>query len=494
MARLRLGRGSMDLTSDKDEGKSKLPSLPEPPPLSPTTSSTTNKSSGGKSRWSPILPFFGVMLRGHDAPFSTPRDQAPAYHPSVGYARDVFVAITMNWVVDVVGFTYLFHSYLVTLRPWYLPWMLALGLGLTFSTAFATFAMSLIRKPIRSPSFDVRSAVIAILLALVSLSGFVSVAVFADSIGGASGVVQGLSLAALLAGAGVWLFNTFGFSDGFLIFTRAFVMFTVGYLVAGPLHETMFHKEIMAEYKAQALAEITAEMKDKEPVREAAWASEFETCMRRKSLPPDLKCEQPRVDREKAELLVQAIDYVKEEELLGVNSKSSKSTRDYLLTAAKDLDATQVVVLIGPGGTGQAGMGPRYQRAVRLEPKANRDLDRTRDTERSCLENASLCEEEAQKAPEVVNLDKREEELREKAERIREGEEEPGAIERALALEAIINGEGQSEDAEERSALLNSRLVAAWFLAMVMPLIVLVMKVTAGDKLEPYLRKRWTGR
>jgi hypothetical protein len=29
---------------------------------------------------------------------------------------------------------------------------------------------------------------------------------------------------------------------------------------------------------------------------------------------------------------------------------------------------------------------------------------------------------------------------------------------------------------------------------MVMPLLVLVMKVSAGDKLEPYLRRRWLGR
>ena len=481
----------MDLGPEKEEPKTKsrLPTLPDPPPLSPTTPSRQTNTK--TSRWTPILPFFGVMLRGLDAPLSTPREQAPQYHPSVGYARDVFVAITMNWVVDVVGFTYLFHSYLVTLRPWWFPWTIALALGLTFSTAFATFALSLIRKPIRSPAFDLRATTIGLSLALLSLAGFVVATVFTDSFEGMLGVIRGLSLAALLAGAGTWLFNTFGFSDGFLVFTRAVVMFSVGYLVAGPLHETMFHKEIMDEYKAQALVEITAEQEEKKPLRDAAWSTAFDKCMRSHGLPADLLCEEPKVDREKAELLVQAIDFVKEQELLGV---TSKSTREYLLQTAQELKANQVVVLIGTGLTGQAGRGPRYQRATKLEPGANRALDRARETEQSCLDYAGSCEDEAVNSPAVVNYDRRMEELREKAQRIREGEEEPGALDRAQALEAIIAGEGSTDDADERAALLNSRLVAAWFLAMVMPLIVLVMKVTAGDKLEPYLRKRWGGR
>ncbi|MEM6928060.1 MAG: hypothetical protein AAF602_14100 [Myxococcota bacterium] len=490
----------MDLSSDEESkkakakpngtGKGKLPSLPEPPPLSPTTTQT-RAASGRTSRWTPILPFFGVMFRGLDAPLSTPRELAPAYHPSVGYARDVFVAITMNWVVDVVGFTYLVHSYLVTLRPWWFPWILAVALGFTFSTAFATFALSLIRKPIRSPVFEVRATLVAVVFALVSLAGFVTTAVFAESLEGGVGVVQALSLASLLAGAGVWLFNTFGFSDGFLIFTRAVVMFSVGYLVAGPLHETMFHKEIMEEYKAQALSAIAEEQDEKKPEREAAFAESFETCMRRAGLPADLLCEEPKLDRRRAELEVQTIDFVKEEELLG---RSSDKTREYLLETAQELGANSVVVLIGSGTTGQAGMGARYQRAANMEPVAKRKFEMATKTEQACLENARSCEQEAVSSPVVVNFDKRKEELDAKAERVRTGEEEPGAIERALALEAIIAGEGSTEDAEERSSLLNSRLVAAWFLAMVMPLIVLVMKVTAGDKLEPYLRKRWTGR
>jgi len=491
VARLRLGRGSMDLNPDdeqKTKTKTKLPSLPEPPALGPNTQSRTTAARG--SRWTPILPFFGVMLRGLDAPLSTPREQAPAYHPSVGYARDVYVAITMNWVVDVVGFTYLFHSYLVTLRPWWFPWILALALGFTFSTAFATFAMSLIRKPIRSPTFEVRPTVIGILLALLSLAGFVVAGMFEESLEGTLTVIRGLSLASLLAGAGVWLFNTFGFSDGFLIFTRAVVMFTVGYLVAGPLHETMFHKEIMEEYKAQALTTITAEQQEKKPLREAAFDTAFETCMRRKGLPPDLRCEQPRRERERAKLVTEAIDLVQEQELYG----RSAAGADFLLTRAEELGASEVAVIIGTGPSGHAGMGPRFQRAKAREPGARAELEQAIETERSCLEHASTCEDEATTAPAVVNLDRRMEELRSKAQRIREGDEEPGAIERALALEAIIAGHGSTENAEERSALLNSRLVAAWFLAMVMPLIVLVMKITAGDKLEPYLRKRWTGR
>ncbi len=482
----------MDLRKDEEPKKgSKIPSLPEPPPLSPTTSTQNRTSSGKSGRWTPILPFFGVMLRGLDAPLSTPREQAPAYHPSVGYARDVFVAITMNWVVDVVGFTYLFYTYFANLRPWWFPWIVALALGLTFSSAFATFALSLIRKPIRSPTFEVRATVIGIVLALLSLAGFVATAVFPEGLEGVVGVVQALSLASLLAGAGVWLFNTFGFSDGFLIFTRAVVMFSVGYLVATPLHETMFHKEIMDEYKAQALTGITAEMEEKKPLREAAWSEAFEKCMRRKGLPPDLQCEEPELERQRAELLVQAIDFVKEQELLGV---TSKTTYEYLQKTAQELKANQVVVLLGTGSTGQAGMGARYQRAAKLEATAKRKYDKALATEQSCLENGSTCEDEATTSPAVVNFDRRMEELRAKAKRVREGEEEPGAIERALALEAIVSGEGAGEDADERSALMNSRLVAAWFLAMVMPLIVLVMKVTAGDKLEPYLRKRWTGR
>ncbi|MEZ4241746.1 MAG: hypothetical protein R3F59_37480 [Myxococcota bacterium] len=87
----------------------------------------------------------------------------------------------------------------------------------------------------------------------------------------------------------------------------------------------------------------------------------------------------------------------------------------------------------------------------------------------------------------------------------------PGPIERALALEALTEGAvgveaavaegavaqgtvGDAVRAARRAGVVQAKLFAAWFLAVAMPALVLVMKLTAGSRLEPYLRRRWAGR
>ncbi|MBX2797405.1 MAG: hypothetical protein KTR31_07055 [Myxococcales bacterium] len=445
---------------------------------------------GTRRRWSPILPFFGVLFRGLDAPFGKPQT-APTYHPSVGYARDVYVAITMNWLVDVLGFTYMFHSYLHSIQPWWLPWALGLLLGMVFSTAFATFAISLVRKPIQDPEIKPGPLTVAVLFAVAAVAGFVSSIVYVEQLGGYDWIVYRLSIAAVLLGGMVWLFSMFGFQDGSMVYTRACVMFGVGYLVAAPLHETMFYKEIMEEYQEQQVAEVHAEEASVKDELDGARAGVFGSCMRRKSMPADDTCAEAKQNVAKADLMISAIEFVKEEERLG---EDAVTNRTFLVDNAKDLGATAVVALLGSGSTGLRGLGPRYRQAVKMEPEARTGLELAREDERACLRAVSQCEVEASEDGKVAELTVRIAELQGKAERVRDGSDAPGTIDRSLALEAITKGHGSTEDAQERSTVLTSRLAAAWFLAMVMPLIVLVMKVTAGDKLEPYLRKRWAGR
>ncbi len=443
---------------------------------------------------SPVLPFFGVLLRGKDAPLlgsNKDRHGVPIkYHPSVGYARDIYVAISMNWLVDVLGFTWMFHGYFVSFEPWWLPWIVAVVLGITFSSAFATFAISMVRKPIKSARISFLPALVSVVLLLGAVGGF------AYSIWGPpevleyEGLLRLTSLVMLLASAATFLFTTFGFSDGSMVFTRAGVMFAVGYLVAGPLHETMFYREILEEYRKQETAEVTTLAVTKQEERDAARRGAFETCMRRLSFPPDPECLEAKQRHGAAALLVDAIEFVKDEELRG---KDPVATRGYLLDKAKEYDATAVMALIGAGSTGKRGKGPRYYQALGMEKESKQDLAEAKAHEDRCLEAVATCEAEAAAAPAVAALSKEIEELEVRAEEVADGTEQPGVIDRAMALEAITAGEGTGEDAEARSVWMASRLAAAWFLAMVMPLIVLVMKITAGDKLEKYLRARWKG-
>lgn len=443
---------------------------------------------GTKRRWIPVLPFWGVLLRGRDAPLFR-QDIRPTYHPSVGFARDIFVAISLNWLVDVLGLTWLFHGYFVTLEPWWVAWAIAAPLAIAFSSAFATFAISMVRKPIQEPQFRVSVLLGATFLA-AAVTGFLLPLAGFDWVPQYGELIQYGSIGALLVGAILSLVSTFGFQDGSMVFTRAFVMFTLAYFVAGPLHETMFYKELMEEYRSQQVDEVTDEIAEKQAQRDSERNDLVASCLKRASLPPDPECTEAKRRLGRAELLVSAIEFVKDEELLGENAVANRA---YLVDKAKELEATQVIGMIGAGSTGKRGRGPRYRQALTIEPEAKRGLEEAKAHEARCLEAVGQCEAEAIDAPRIATLNEELTTLEGRVERVKSGEDLPGVVERAEALDVITNGDGSEED-EGRSAWMWSRLAAAWFLAMVMPLIVLVMKLTAGDKLEPYLRKRWAGR
>ncbi|MEM6931383.1 MAG: hypothetical protein AAF602_30915, partial [Myxococcota bacterium] len=143
--------------------------------------------------------------------------------------------------------------------------------------------------------------------------------------------------------------------------------------------------------------------------------------------------------------------------------------------------------------TGKRGKGPRYYKAVGQEKDARTKAAEAQGHETLCREAVAECETDVQGDPQVASLQGEVDELQKQADSA-VATRPPGVIDRALALESITEGEGTDEEAEARSVWMTSRLAAAWFLAMVMPLIVLIMKLTAGDKLEPYLRKRWAGK
>jgi hypothetical protein len=442
----------------------------------------------------PILPFFGVLLRGVDAPLLS--RQPPDYHPSVGYAREVYVAILMNWFVDLFGFTYLFHSYLASWEPAWLPWTLGLVLGVAFSTAFGTFALSLVRKPLSAPTFGRKEHRIAGILMAAGGAGLVVGAIFGEGeVSKLFELAKTASWIAFAGGAALGLLTTFGFQDGATVFTRATVMMGVAYLVAGPLHEAMFRKEILQSFRERSLQSLEREIASTGPALEAAKATVLSACMRARKIAVNSQngeggCEEVKRERGRAELLVQAIDFVKDQELTGVDASVN---RTFLVDSAMKLDATAVVALLGTGASGQAGEGRRYQQAVAMESEARRAAEQARETETSCVTALGECEQAVVSDPNVLGLSQRLGELGNQADVLRRGVEEPGAIERALALEAILVGEG-GPDSGRRAEILSGKLLAAWFLAMVMPIIVLVMKISAGDKLEPYLRKRWAMR
>ncbi|MEN0062099.1 MAG: DUF4407 domain-containing protein [Myxococcota bacterium] len=448
----------------------------------------TRDRFGTVRRWIPVLPFFGVMLRGKDAPLFQP-NMAPTYHPSVGYARDVYVAITMNWLVDALGFTWMFHGYFVSLEPWWLPWLLAALLGTTFSSAFATFAISMVRKPIQDANLQFIPITVSVVLFALAIAGF-GYEWYGPDTGISDGLVNfgaGISLAASIA---VFLFATYGFQDGSMIFVRGLVMFTAGFLVAGPLHETMFYSEIIEEHGRMVQDEARDKVETKSEELAAVVEQKFGSCMLQHAMPADPECFEAKQQTERASLMVSAIEFVKNEEEQGADPVAD---RGYLIAKAKDLEATDVVALIGVGATGKRGKGPRYFKAVGMEKDARSKAAEAQGHEDLCRQAVAECETEVRADPAVANLQAEVDELDEQA-KTAVATRPPGVLDRAEALEAITRGDSDAENAEARSMWMTSRLAAAWFLAMVMPLIVLIMKLTAGDKLEPYLRKRWAGR
>lgn len=449
----------------------------------------TRDRFGQVRRWIPVLPYFGVLFSGKDAPFMQP-GQAPTYHPSVGYARDVYVAIAMNWLVDVLGFTWLFHGYLVSFTPWWLPWILAMLIAVVFSSAFATFAISLVRKPIQDANLQYIPTALAILMFVGGVAGTAYGWFGPELEESRQSLLTVASGAALLGSVATFLFSTFGFQDGSMLFTRGFVMFTVGYIVAGPLHETMFYSEITEEYGRLVQERAKKDVAEKSAELETLAMAEFTSCMRQHALPPDPDCVEASQGTERAQLLVSAIEFVKNEEELGANPVAD---RGYLLDKAKKLEATDVVALIGTGSTGRRGKGPRYYKAVGMEKEARALAAEAQGHERGCREDVAECEGVVQANEAVAELQAKVEKATAQAETA-VADRPPGVLDRAEALDRITRGDGTAENAEQRAMWMTSRLAAAWFLAMVMPLIVLIMKVTAGDKLEPYLRKRWAGR
>ena len=346
----------------------------------------------------------------------------------------------------------------------------------------------MVRKPITDASVQIIPTFLAFVLLASSVAG-ISYGAFAEPLGGGlDELLQVGSVASLIMAGVTFLFSTFGFQDGSMIFTRAGVMFAVGYFVAQPLHETMFFAEIMEEHQRLELAEVADEIKGKEGELADAKVAAFDSCMRRHSMPPDSTCAEASRRFGQAELLVAAIEFVKDEELRG---KDPVQTRGYLLDRASALEATEVVTLIGPGSTGLRGRGPRYHNAVKREPGARQAVAEAKAYEERCRTSVAECEDETTEEEAVAALHDEIAVLHTRSELLEAGEDRPGVLDRTRALESLIEG---GEDGEDQSAWVLGRLVAAWFIALVMPLIVLVMKITAGDKLEPYLRKRWAGR
>ena len=447
----------------------------------------TRDQFGTVRRWMEVLPFFGVLLRGRDAPLMQP-GQAPTYHPSVGYTRDIYVAIAMNWLVDSLGFTWLFHGYFASLEPPWVWWMVAALLGTTFSSAFATFAISMVRKPIQDARLQFLPVAASILMFAAGIAGF------AYSWYGPSHEYGGLLTfgagAAILVSAATFLFSTYGFQDGSMVFIRGLVMFTAGFLVAGPLHETMFYTEIIEEYGRMVQEEARDKVDVKSEELTTVRDDKFASCMLRREMPADRECFEAKRETEQASLLVSAIEFVKNEEEQGADPVAD---REYLLDKARTLGADNVVALIGVGATGKRGKGPRYYKAVGMESEARGNVAKAQGHEKLCRESVAECETEVQSDPTVAQLQTEVTGLEQQASTA-VATRSPGIVDRAEALERITKGEGTDEEAESRSLHMTGLLAAAWFLAMVMPIIVLIMKLTAGDKLEPYLRKRWAGR
>lgn len=441
------------------------------------------------SLYSPILPFLSVLLYERDG------DDSVAYHPSVGYARAIYIAVAINWVIDALGLSYLFHGYFASWESRGASVAIAVVLGVVMSTAFSVFAISFVQKPL--PSFTIPSGwsrhLRWIAPPMLLATGCILSAQIWDpeQVGPWFEFTVLASWTLLAGGAFAGLVFSLGVSDALFLSTRVATMMGLGYIVAGPLHEAMFKKEIERSFYERQVADLDRRISELGESTRKKSDDGISLCMRAAGF-QDSACADIQ------SLVTCQTDTVKAYKvLLDAERAGSKDlapeARDRLKNACADASAVLAYAL-----TGQHGTGEKYERRVAEQGQAQQELERLQLRGAACNTAKETCLIEFTKPSEYnEQRAKLEAERALFATELRETQTLAlGAIERGLEFQHLVApaGSDQAGSVDMATEIVRNKLNVAWFLAMVVPFIVIVMKLTGGERLEPYLRRRWARR
>jgi hypothetical protein len=500
-----------------------------PTPRSTVVEAPTAEKASKAQR--PILPFFSVLLQGRDAEWGwgTADGAEPVRHPTVGYVQVIYFAIALNWVVDFAGMTYMFHTYLVSWSAPVVRWGIPMVLATVFSTGFASFAVSLVQKPLRRPRIPRSSpwAMIAGFATLVSCLAVILATWAFDDLASpwftfaAFLAWSWLGLAAMIA-----FFVAFGTMDALYVSSRGVVMVFVGYLVADPLHEAMFEKEIEDSFYQERVARVQAALEKLEEVNAEGLKKHKEAteiCTKRYTKTEVQSCADMEKSVHLLELQIRSYNALMDDEYRGSvdeerRDKIRADAKAYALEGELDmLNERPKSPHVGKRWRAYEEARNRASDLLKVAmgslgvcQKDSRQPVVNEDEKKACIEKLEVEEGESRtsRMKEMSKL------LAERA-RLENREEAMGAIDRALALRDLIehassrrdddadDERGNTANDQERGsvegatdtskaeAVVERKLVAAWFMALVMPLIVVTMKLTGGARLEPYLGQRW---
>lgn len=489
----------------------------------------TVPSTAAELRSSPsVLPFLSVLLLGRDGAWNENDHERPTPHPSVGYVQKIYAAIALNWVVDLVGLVYLFYTYVAA---WHHP-VGRIGVPLLIGTAlasgFSVFAVSLVQRPLPKPGvrrLTSQQKALFVVVGLVCVTlGLISIT-YAD-VGGRAMTLMGRgALVALGLVAATALVAGYGGMDAGYVLVRVVVMVSVGFIVAGPIHEAMFQTEIEQSFYARrekALETDIAELEDGlekrrndrtyvsgdggEMRREMQEAKDCEAKVKLLIQPPD--CDEERQESERAELIVSAWELVVSDQRRGTTSSRARQKFKEANQEKLGIDRVQEIMKRPVIKHTKSKTLRKYEDELSSAQDERRDaiarLNDCRDT-RNDLEGQrhkqrQTCEQTAATDRSTANTDDtnkvtdRLNDLRRVLSEYKTRARTPGAIERGLELEHLVHeAGGLGGDVERARGVVRRKLLTAWILAMIMPLIIVAMKLTGGRWLEPYVERRWRG-
>jgi len=445
-------------------------------------------------RHQPILPFLSVLVAGRDGSLAHDRgDFEPlGYHPSIGYARSIYLAIAINWVVDWLGLAYLFHGYLANLESAWLSVGVPIALGMVLSSGFANFAVGLVTKPLGRPSLTQTTKRMAGVVAgaMVVCTMILGAAFVWDpgEVNARSPLLEfahWLSMGGVVVGIFALMALAWSVMDALFLGTRMVVMVVVGFLVAGPLHEAMFREEIEAAHRQLRETELRALAMTQRDDRRIADSAEFRACIANRGGTVDSNgqfvCRVTQDDIDRLDLHIDAAVLMRDSEKSGYPNWEA---RRRLAAQARSRGAEEAAALLQQEVSGRRGGGARYQEHVdRVEDLKDRRVDKLSEKAR-CAATLDACVATGG-SQSGSDIDKAVVERIDAQLRALEVQQ-PGPIDRAKALDHLVRSSASGD-------LIEQRLLVAWVLALLMPLIVVVMKLTAGQRLEPYLQRRWKG-
>jgi len=429
---------------------------------------------GGK-----ILPFFSVLVRG--------REPGPGGgHPSVGYVQGIYVVIALGWVIETVSFGYLGWSYSAAIANVWLRLAASVVVGGSLSTTLLFLVLLFVRKPLPRPQFTSAWKIFApAALGVVALVAGMGIGL---ELGPA--LLVGVLIGGGFAVAGL----VYGWMESVFVVSRIVIMCVVAFVVAAPLHEMLFMETVEAVYYEGQIAGVERELDDLDGRARQECEDKYQY-----SSVKEQGCSDEEREHNVDVLTVEVIEHLLLATRWGAARDSGRldEVQEDLVDRAEKLGAKDAATRLRRGPESYRGRAQRKMlrsdRAVygaREESSLVRQ-QKCRDTVSEIDLTVSRCVEERRGTAGYVRERER---LESQLAEYRNPSSSIPPIEVGLAMRKIEKGGGElseEEEVEARRTVAMRKSATPWFLALLVPLIVITLKLTAGPDLEDYLHRRW---